>query len=455
MHPKIALINSPFFYSQESLEVLRQNLSFVQSLQKVATKQSPENSEKPFDCKKMGFYLSQWIDVKDTIDQWLEAQVTKIRETQIYVHYNGWGNHWDEWIDIDSPRIAPFRTYTLQYPSSRYLSPAPNITPDAENHEIPVQTAPRLPDMVNQVSKLVECLQGYLNNYSELTKEEEKLDKNIAEFEKLKEEHDKKIRFLSAQIAPMLDRTGRLLADFAPHFAHIANPEEFKDEPVSEPLSYNADKPDLAHDKIVPLIANPGDITIVSNLLDRVIFSDSPSLEVHVHAFLNPPGTAPPEQRPRSVNPLPWRTITDPIPVLAAESLPGSAQHELGQNESAQHEEIPNIPNSVETEMQTESKEICDSSTNTENILTHTSVGVQTGTEPEIKVKVMIQEKKEPLRSPIRPKIKAHVGHTIIRESPRVTKGKIPNNTNNAQGEFRITKTNLKMGPMLKKSEHK
>ena len=54
-----------------------------------------------------------WIDVKDTIDQWLEAQVTNINQEKIFIHYNGWGVRWDEWLDKDSNRIAVFRTHTV------------------------------------------------------------------------------------------------------------------------------------------------------------------------------------------------------------------------------------------------------------------------------------------------------------------------------------------------------
>jgi hypothetical protein len=53
--------------------------------------------------------VGQWVDVKDTIDQWLEAQVIRVRGNQAYVHYNGWGTRWDEWIDFSSPRIAHFK----------------------------------------------------------------------------------------------------------------------------------------------------------------------------------------------------------------------------------------------------------------------------------------------------------------------------------------------------------
>lgn len=56
--------------------------------------------------------------------------MTRIRPNQIHVHYNGWGSRWDEWLDNDSPRIAVFRTYTVQNPKSLYLSPYPNVVPE-------------------------------------------------------------------------------------------------------------------------------------------------------------------------------------------------------------------------------------------------------------------------------------------------------------------------------------
>lgn len=62
-----------------------------------------------FDLSKNKYEVGQWLDVKDTIDQWLEAQVVQVRNNQAYVHYNGWANRWDEWIDFSSPRMAAFK----------------------------------------------------------------------------------------------------------------------------------------------------------------------------------------------------------------------------------------------------------------------------------------------------------------------------------------------------------
>lgn len=88
----------------------------------------------PFNPGKKQFQVGQWVDVKDTVEQWLEAQVLSISENnrgqQVYVHYNGWPSHWDEWIETKSNRIAPFRTHTVQSTQCPFLSPSPTINLD-------------------------------------------------------------------------------------------------------------------------------------------------------------------------------------------------------------------------------------------------------------------------------------------------------------------------------------
>ena len=83
-----------------------------------------------YNFQNRKFEVGMWLDVRDTIDQWLEAQITNMREDSIFVHYNGWGARWDEWVEKKTPRIALFRTFTVQNPKSNYLSPYPNILPE-------------------------------------------------------------------------------------------------------------------------------------------------------------------------------------------------------------------------------------------------------------------------------------------------------------------------------------
>lgn len=80
-----------------------------------------------FAFENRSLILGQWIDVKDTIDHWLEAEVIDVdeRNKRVLVHYNEWSSRWDEWLDMSSKRIAPFRTQTVQNGYGFYMSPAP------------------------------------------------------------------------------------------------------------------------------------------------------------------------------------------------------------------------------------------------------------------------------------------------------------------------------------------
>lgn len=115
----------------QNLETTEMLIRSRRNLEEV--KKEPETEDNSIDCfdfRKRELKVGQWVDVKDTINQWLEAQVVEIRNNKAFIHYNGWGTRWDEWIEMNSPRIALFRTHTVQASASNYLSPFPNSPPD-------------------------------------------------------------------------------------------------------------------------------------------------------------------------------------------------------------------------------------------------------------------------------------------------------------------------------------
>ena len=85
-----------------------------------------------FNLNKRILAKGQWVDVKDTVEQWLEAQVIEVSEDNkmVKIHYNHWSTRWDEWIATNSPRIMPFRYHTRQSTLTNYHSPFPNKKPD-------------------------------------------------------------------------------------------------------------------------------------------------------------------------------------------------------------------------------------------------------------------------------------------------------------------------------------
>jgi len=62
------------------------------------------------------FYLYKWLDVKDEINKWCEAQVVGLNKKKgtIKVHYKGWKAKFDEWLDPvkDASRLAKLHTHT-------------------------------------------------------------------------------------------------------------------------------------------------------------------------------------------------------------------------------------------------------------------------------------------------------------------------------------------------------
>lgn len=141
-----------------------------------------------FNFGQRKFEVGMWLDIKDTIDQWLEAQITQVREDAIYVHYNGWGARWDEWININSPRIDIFRSHTVQNPKSNYLSPFPNILPESQRVPQQPYISHNLKDTINEACDITDKVVRQLHTFGTKRDEKEKL---LKESETTQEEEKK------------------------------------------------------------------------------------------------------------------------------------------------------------------------------------------------------------------------------------------------------------------------
>jgi hypothetical protein len=261
----------PHFDISECFESMHQNINSVHNLLNCKFKYDENQIAQnktivPYDFSKAKYEVGQWVDVKDTIDQWLEAQVIQIRNNLALVHYNGWGTRWDEWIEFSSPRIAPFKTYTMQSPSSVFLSPYPHVPCDAN-----VEPQPRSIDSFYYLEKSVVFMSEISRTIDYLSKLRKKNINRIAEERRMvkrddfEESKDKEInsnsifqnsqnRFLNAnntgtgtstgaginlnsplilstndyellfyitQMIPLMDRCGRLLSDVSLQLSHL------------------------------------------------------------------------------------------------------------------------------------------------------------------------------------------------------------------------------------------
>jgi hypothetical protein len=86
-----------------SLEPIRQSLLTIHTLLSTmnttaGTAASTRTTAERTDAPEMSisnprkYFVGQWLDVKDTVNQWLEATIMQVdlEQSRIFVHYNGW-----------------------------------------------------------------------------------------------------------------------------------------------------------------------------------------------------------------------------------------------------------------------------------------------------------------------------------------------------------------------------
>ena len=213
-------IMMPHFDISESFEALYQNMISIDNLSKCKKIYSPNiNKIEVFDFSKTKYEVGQWVDVKDTIEQWLEAQVMEVQNNKAYVHYNGWGTRWDEWIEFSSPRMRNFKIYTLQSPGSVFMSPYPGIPCDSN-----IQPQTRNIDCFFYLEKLQDYLKELYSDIQKLVLLRKKNKYSLFN-DKGMNFDDKEILFKVTQVIPFMDRIGRMLSDISLQFSHlVVNP---------------------------------------------------------------------------------------------------------------------------------------------------------------------------------------------------------------------------------------
>jgi hypothetical protein len=85
-----------------------------------------------YEAKRSELVLSEIksgdsVDVRDTEYIWCSASVelvinSKDKAPLLYINYEGWNRKYDEYIYMNSPRIAKFGSYTQRQDIPRYQS---------------------------------------------------------------------------------------------------------------------------------------------------------------------------------------------------------------------------------------------------------------------------------------------------------------------------------------------
>lgn len=113
---------------EESLEAMLQNKHTIDQLI-VCFNDNYLHDVIPFKIDRRKLAVGEWVDIRDSSDQWAEGQIINEYTNYVLVHFNGYSRQWDEWISVGSDRIMPFRTFTVQSDTSPYLSPFPMQEP--------------------------------------------------------------------------------------------------------------------------------------------------------------------------------------------------------------------------------------------------------------------------------------------------------------------------------------
>jgi len=224
--------------------------------------------------RSVRYFEGQWLDVKDTVAQWLEATVMEVdlAGRRIYVHYNGWPVRWDEWLPFESARVAPFRSMTRHTTTSgrNLLSPEPvTRLPNA----VRVGGAdPRF--VLLELARMTRRIQPILDEAAEAVERSmvvapvEPMSRSVqapaahpletppaapssaARYSPFSSPIGSaipetpageypttdamRLAELSSQLCPLLDRMGRLMTDFAPHLRLSADSTLFGPEAATE-----------------------------------------------------------------------------------------------------------------------------------------------------------------------------------------------------------------------------
>ena len=207
-------------------EVINQNIDNLYNMYNNLIELNIDNSK---NLKKLyslnyntKFKVGQWIDIKDRFDNWIEGQITGIVDRKIKVQYLGMAPNMNEWINVESDRIALFRTYTLQKNLKNFFSLYPNKSLEYNRDQIHVQE--NIPIYYTGIKKfnpinnhLVLFMELFKEKIKNIMKIKEKIDHGTTYFNSKEEFLDmERFYFLSCmQIFPLLDRFGRIMLDMA------------------------------------------------------------------------------------------------------------------------------------------------------------------------------------------------------------------------------------------------
>lgn len=270
---------------------------------------TPLSSSPPTRRGRRRFFVGQWLDVKDTVNQWLECTVMAVSADKVLVHYHGWPSRWDEWIDFDSDRIAAFRTRTLHTVTSSHLSPTPATrlpnAPSVGGHDVR--------EMVTALRDLMRELAPHVERFADLCEHPQQLPHRIDFFDDADASdegaapaaaasaasHAAELSEMAHFMAPLFDRFGRVLADsahcleplLAPELRSYTRERQAQQARAAAVRGRSARQPASVPSALEARDTSLGVRDLISSALRPPPGSQQPvqrNIDVHIHAILAP-----------------------------------------------------------------------------------------------------------------------------------------------------------------------
>ncbi|TMW59350.1 hypothetical protein Poli38472_004419 [Pythium oligandrum] len=261
----------------------------------IGNSQAPQDVVSPRTSRRgrRQFFVGQWLDVKDTVNQWLECTVMDIADNKVLVHYHGWPSRWDEWIDFDSDRIAAFRTRTPHSLNAQHMSPIPSTrlpnAPSVGEYDIQ-QLVPQLRDLMRDVLPHIERLAELCEQPESM---ENALEEDNDETSPRTQDRTGELSDMAHLVAPLFDRVGRLMIDSARQLDPILRPELRQQERsrqmrrTTDLRANTATSVGTQTSEEDPALSIRDLISTTSRVMND---SDGPrrNIDVHIHAIVSP-----------------------------------------------------------------------------------------------------------------------------------------------------------------------
>ena len=73
-----------------------------------SSRKRERESEPPLDWRK-SLTVDSLVEALDVQNLWYPARVIQMEGSKVLLHFLGWGDEWDEWIERDSSRLRRHR----------------------------------------------------------------------------------------------------------------------------------------------------------------------------------------------------------------------------------------------------------------------------------------------------------------------------------------------------------